>query len=273
MNEEKLANIFKGRDGIIAVYLFGSQVKGKADQFSDFDFAILFEDGYRSNDRWDAIGELLCETFSVVGQDRADVVDLSNQPLWFQQVVVKTGKVVYDANKQKRLFYEEKLKHKCQQKELPEYIEDGKMKKQDVQFNLDTIQENLGMLESLRQLSCDDFIVDPRNVAAAIHWLQTSIKALADVSRYVIRSLSLPPAQEYWKVTMVLSDAGYIAEKDAEIYAKMVRFRNLVVHHYYKVNPKEVYKIITENLPDIRRWHDKLLEIIEGPTLMNIKDT
>jgi uncharacterized protein YutE (UPF0331/DUF86 family) len=79
----------------------------------------------------------------------------------------------------------------------------------------------------------------------------------------VIRSLSLPPAEEYWQIPMVLSDAGYIDPKDAEVYVEMVRFRNLVVHHYYKVKPDEIYKILTEELSYIYRWRDRLLEIIE----------
>jgi len=264
--EEKFAKIFKGRNGIVAVYLFGSQVKGKTDKFSDFDFAVLFEDGWRKDDRWNIIGDLLCEAFAVVGQDKADVVDLSNQPLWFQQVVVKTGKIIYEIDKKKRLFYERKLMRKCFKEGLPQYVEDGKMKKQDVQINFDTIEENLEMLETLSHFSWDEFKAEFWYLQSAVRLLQTSIEALADISRYVIRSLSLPPAQEYWQIPTILSDAGYIDPKDAEVYVEMVRFRNLVVHHYYRVNPEEIYRIVTEELDYIRRWCDRLLEIIEKQT-------
>ena len=277
IDEEKFVKIFKETDGIVATYFFGSQVKGKTDRFSDFDFAVLFEDGWRQDDRWNITGDLLCEAFSVVGQDKADVVDLSNQPLWFQQVVVKTGKIIYEVSREKRLFYEKELMRKCLQERLPEYVEDGKMKKQDVQIKFETIEENLEELATLSRFNYEEFMADARNLAAGVRWLQTSIEALADISRYVIRSLSLPPAREYWQIPTSLSDAGYINPKDAEVYVKMVRFRytfgtqpggfrNLIVHHYYKVNPEEIYRILTENLDYIRRWHDRLLEIIEEQT-------
>ena len=262
IDEEKFSKIFKGRDRIVAVYLFGSQVRGKTDIFSDFDFAVLFEDGWRRDDRWNIVGDLLCEAFSVVGQDKADVVDLSNQPLWFQQVVVKTGKIIYEVSREKRLFYEKELMRKCLQEGLPEYVEDGKMKKQDVQINFDTIENNLEKLEGLRRLSYNEFMANFYYLDAAVHELQTSIEALADISRYVIRSLSLPPAIEYWQIPTVLSDAGYIDPKDAEVYVKMVRFRNLIVHHYYRVNSEEIYRIVKDELDYIRRWRDRLLEII-----------
>ena len=263
IDEEDLVKIFKETDGIVATYFFGSQVKGKTDRFSDFDFAVLFEDGWRKNDRWNITGDLLCRAFSVVGQDKADVVDLSAAPLWFQQVVVKTGRVIYETDRKERMKYESELMRQCLQEGLPDYVEDGKMKKQDVQINFDTIEENLGMLETLSRLNHDEFTSDFRNFQSAVHLLQTSIEALADISRYVIRSLSLPPAQEYWQIPTVLSDAGYIDPEDAEVYVTMVRFRNLVVHHYYRVNPEEIYRIVRDDLGYIHRWRDTLLKIIE----------
>jgi len=263
IDEYKLAKIFSKTDGIVATYFFGSQVRGKTDRFSDFDFAVLFKDGSFEN-RWNIVGDLLCKAFSVVGQDKADVVDLSNQPLWFQQVVVKTGKVIYETDREERMKYEGEVIRKCLQVGLPEYVEDGKMKKQDVQINFETIEDNLEKLETLSHLNYNEFMDDFRNLDAAVYELQTSIEALADISRYVIRSLSLPPAEEYWQIPMVLSDAGHIDPKDAEVYVEMVRFRNLVVHHYYKVKPDEIYKILTEELSYIRKWRDRLLEIIES---------
>jgi len=261
IQEDKLAEIFKDHDKIIAVYLFGSQVKGNTDKFSDYDFAVLFDESQK--DRWNTIGDLLCKAFSVVGQDKADVVDLANQSLWFQQVVVKSGKIIHEVSKEKRLSYEKELMIKCLEEGIPEYVEDGKMRKRDVQINFDTIEENLKMLEQIRKFDYQEFLSDGRNLPATLHWLQTSIEALADISRYVIRSLRLPIAEEYWQIPMILSDAGYIDLNDAEIYVQMVRFRNLVVHHYYRANPEEIYKVLTENLSDIRRWRDRLLEIIE----------
>jgi len=264
IHENKLAEIFENHSEIIAVYLFGSQVKGKTDRFSDYDFAVLFEEGVQKDKRRDMIGDLICRAFAIVGQDKADVVDLFEVPLWFQQVVVKSGKVIFETVKEKRLHYEDELIRECLKEGVSEYLEDGKMKKQDVQINFETIEENLNMLEFLKRFNFSEFKSDFRNVPSAIHLLQTSIEALVDISRYVIRSLSLPPAEEYWQIPMILSDAGYIAEEDAEIYVKMVRFRNLVIHHYYRANPEGIYRILTENLIDIRKWRDKLLEIIEG---------
>jgi uncharacterized protein YutE (UPF0331/DUF86 family)/predicted nucleotidyltransferase len=264
VEEKKLADIFKDHEGIIAVYLFGSQIKGNTDKFSDYDFAVLLDDKSYKDKRLNLLGELITDAFSVVGQDKADVVDLSKAPLWFQQVVIKSGKVILERSKEKRLHYEDELIQECLKEGLPEYVEDGRMKKIDIQVHLDTIEENLENLDYLGQkFSLEDLKEHKIYLDGAVREIQTSIEALMDISRYVMRNLRLPQAEEYWQIPVILSDAGYIEKSDSEIYSEMVRFRNLVVHHYYKVNPQDVYKIITEELYDIRKWRDTLLNLIE----------
>ena len=264
VNTEKLAQIFSDTDGIIATYLFGSQVGEKTDAFSDYDFAVLLPENWSKDKRWTLIGELLDKAFVVVGQDNADVVDVTNQPLWFQQVVVKTGKVIYETDSVARREYERTLIYRCHEAGLPEYLENGQMRKQDVQIHFDTIEENLGNLERLSRFNYDEFTAEFWYLGAAIHLLQTSIEALVDISRYVIRSLGLPSADSYRQVPVVLADAGYFDQTATAIYDKIVRFRNLVVHHYYRVDPEEVYQILTKNLSDLQNWYTTLLEIIES---------
>lgn len=264
VNEKQLAQIFSETGGIVAAYFFGSQVSGKTDRFSDYDFAVLFRDGWQEERaRLYITADLMEKAFSAVGQDNADVVDLSTQPLWFQQVVVKTGRVIYETDREKRHVYERELMRQCLEEGLLEYVEDSKMKVQDVQINFDTIEKNVEMLTTLSRLSHDEFMAEFWYPQSAIHLLQTSIESLVDISRYVIRSLGLPSAREYWQVPTVLADAGYLDAKRAATYVEMVKFRNLVVHHYYRVDAEEIYKILTESLSDIRQWRDRLVAMIE----------
>ena len=264
INTEQLAQIFSRTDGIIATYFFGSQVSGKTDAFSDYDFAVLLPEDWSKDERWPLIGELLDKAFAVVGQDNADVVDVTNQPLWFQQVVVQTGKVIYETDSIARREYERTLIHKCLEAGLPEYADPKNMNKQDVQINFDTIDDNMEKLETLTGLNRDDFMTDFRNLDATVRRLQISIEALVDSSRYVIRSLGLPPADSYRQVPVVLADAGYLDQTSIAIYDKMMRFRSLIVHHYYRVDPEDIYQILTENLSDLQNWRTTLLQIIEA---------
>ena len=269
VNTEDLAQIFSDTDGIIATYFFGSQVSGKTDAFSDYDFAVLLPADWSKDKRWTLIGELLDKAFALVGQDNADMVDLTNQPPWFQQVVVQTGKVIYETDGMAREEYQRSLSHKYLEVGLPEYTDIGNMHKRDVQINFDTIDDNLEKLKTLSGLSRDEFMADFTNLDATVRILQTSTQALVDISRYVICSLGLPSADSYREVPAVLADAGYFDQTATLIYDKIVRFRNLVVHHYYRVDPEEAHQILTKNLSDLQNWHTTLLEIIESDANTN----
>jgi uncharacterized protein YutE (UPF0331/DUF86 family) len=106
-------------------------------------------------------------------------------------------------------------------------------------------------------------MADPRNLAAAERWLQTSIEALADISRHIIRRLDLRMPDEYWQIPHVLAEAGYLPAENVPTYEAMVWFRNRLVHRYPEVEPNEIYRIVTQELNEIRRWRDQLVQILQ----------
>jgi len=91
VDEKRIAQVMEATSEVIAAYLFGSAARGETDQFSDVDVAVLLEDDLPKERRWDIEGRLLDQLFRIVGQDKADVVDLKTAPLWFQRVVITTG--------------------------------------------------------------------------------------------------------------------------------------------------------------------------------------
>ena len=105
---------------------------------------------------------------------------------------MQTGKVIYEADTG-----------------LPEYLENGQIRKQDVQLHFDTIEESWGKLGRLSDFSYDEFMVECWYLEAAAHLLQTSSEALVDISRYVIRLLSLPSIDTYRHMPTGFADPGY----------------------------------------------------------------
>ena len=55
VNTEQLAQIFSGTNEYHSgTYFFGSQVSGKTDAFSDYDFAVLLPEDWSKDKRWTA---------------------------------------------------------------------------------------------------------------------------------------------------------------------------------------------------------------------------
>ncbi|MFN4179691.1 MAG: type VII toxin-antitoxin system HepT family RNase toxin [Armatimonadota bacterium] len=257
VNEEQLAQIVSEFPSVLAAYLFGSVVRGDADHFSDVDVAVLLEDGLTKEQRWDIVGRLLDALFSVVGQDKADVVDLKEAPIWFQKVVIKTGKLFYERDPVARMNYEASVS------QLREQDERKWSGIEEVRLRLETLERNLTHLSELAKLSREEFTADLCNVAAAERCLQTSIEALVDISRHLIRRLNLPMPEEHCQIPQVLAEAGYLPAEDVPTCVAMVRFHNRLVHRYFEVTPEEVYRIVTQELDDIHRWLDQLLQALK----------
>ncbi len=257
VSEEQLAQIVRGFPSVIAAYLFGSVARGEADHFSDVDVAVLLDDDLTEKQRREIVGRLLDALFSIVGQDKADVVDLKEAPLWFQKDVIKTGKLLHERDPIARTAYEVAVLQASEQ--------DGRQwrGREEVRLCLETLERNLARLAELAQLIYDEFMDAPRNLAAAELLLQTSIEALVDISRHLIRRLRLPMPSEHWQIPEVLGEAGYLPAQDVPTYVAMVRFRNRLVHRYPEVDPKEVYRIVTQELDAIRRWLDQLLQVLK----------
>ncbi|MBI3335893.1 MAG: nucleotidyltransferase domain-containing protein [Candidatus Portnoybacteria bacterium] len=98
--------------GVAAVYLFGSHAEGVASALSDLDIAILLKDAdLIANDSF-GIYEKLYDLFikEIPGfANKIDIVFLDRSPLELAHDVVTHGKVLFDADVQKRVSYQERI--------------------------------------------------------------------------------------------------------------------------------------------------------------------
>jgi len=106
----QLNSIFRKYKYIAAAYLFGSFVRGKAGTLSDLDIAVLLKPEAPSGT--DLIGEegiLEYKISSSLGFRKVDLIDLNHQGLIFQHNVLRTGKLIYEADSKFRKEFEWKV--------------------------------------------------------------------------------------------------------------------------------------------------------------------
>ncbi len=137
------------------------------------------------------------------------------------------------------------------------------MRKAEVQGKLEVIPENVAKLQELRAQGEERFHADFRNLDSALHRLQTSVQALIDMGSYIIAELGLRTPGSSAEVIDILSEAGYIDPEKRDRYIGMIQFRNRVVHLDNRIDADLVYKVLHEDIDDIRALYSTLLEIIE----------
>ena len=95
---------------VLAVYLYGSQLSGKTDKYSDLDLGILFHQS-REDDISTAefFMDFKAEISEVIEFAKLDINFLQNNSLKTKFKVITTGEVIYSADDELRLSYEDKI--------------------------------------------------------------------------------------------------------------------------------------------------------------------
>ena len=107
LNAKKLKDIFKDYPYIASAYLFGSQALGKIGPMSDVDIAILLkEDAPKGRELIHKEDYLAYKIAKALGVKGVDLVDLNSQGLIFKHNVLRTGKLIYDADPRLRVSFE-----------------------------------------------------------------------------------------------------------------------------------------------------------------------
>jgi uncharacterized protein len=102
---EELAPLLRAYPFIVAAYQFGSTVRGQEGPFSDVDIAILVNEG-----RAPSASELLHIELLLAYQlqrhlnvPEVDLLTLNQQRLTLQYAVLRTGRLIYDADPKYRI--------------------------------------------------------------------------------------------------------------------------------------------------------------------------
>ena len=121
-----------------------------------------------------------------------------------------------------------------------------------IQRKLSFVDLKLCNLETLKLMERQDFLASFQAVDAAKYNLQVCIEAIIDVSNHVV-------ARERWGIPSTSAEAikliiqHGVLDKDKELsLVQMVKFRNRIVHLYQEVDDSEIYRILQENLDDIK---------------------
>lgn len=90
-----LQDYFSRQKQVLCVYLFGSQIKGKENIYSDIDIAVLFQANLTQKERTEKRLGFMDELSSILNKD-VDVVILNEASSFLKFQVIKEGKRIYE---------------------------------------------------------------------------------------------------------------------------------------------------------------------------------
>lgn len=129
------------------------------------------------------------------------------------------------------------------------------------EVNLDRVRELAGYVrDALRQLRelgdmpRDAFLTDTRTINAAKYLLIVATEAALDICNHLAARRGGRSPEDYADCFAVLHEIGVVDEDLRQRLTRMARFRNRLVHLYWKVDHAEVYRIIREEIHDLGEY-------------------
>ncbi len=252
---------------VIAAYLFGSHATGKVWAESDVDVALLFGETDVSNqlEITGRLSEHLCQT---LGGVEVDVVSLEGVPTHFAYEILRTGKLAFCANPHERIQFEMGVFEKQTDEEpwlqigrryLMRRVKTRQMLKRGkdmidrgrVEHLVNYVQEMLNRLQSQGSKGFEEFAEDFQAVDASLYELQTMLEAISDIAMHVVAGANFGSPNSRPEAVEMLAKNGIIPQELAEPVSQAVRMRNIIVHHYPRINLRTVYDVIQNDLGNI----------------------
>lgn len=129
------------------------------------------------------------------------------------------------------------------------------------EVNLERLRHLAGHLgNALRQLRAlgeaprEPFLADPRSVNSAKYLLIVATEAALDICNHLAARRGGRTPADYADCIAVLAEIGVVDDSLRQRLVRMARFRNLLVHLYWRVLDAEVYRVIREDLADLDEY-------------------
>jgi uncharacterized protein YutE (UPF0331/DUF86 family) len=116
------------------------------------------------------------------------------------------------------------------------------------------IRAAVSRLEVLASLGDAEFFADDRNLYSVQFLLLVAIEAASALCGHVLARTALIAPASYGECFEGLRDIGVLDEDLADRLRQMARFRNLLVHRYWEVDPARVLDYARRNLGDFEAY-------------------
>ncbi|MBW6519091.1 MAG: nucleotidyltransferase domain-containing protein [ANME-2 cluster archaeon] len=105
---QELNNFFQTTDSVYFAYLFGSVIRGDANELSDVDIAVMLDESLSKKDMLYVELNLINELTRVLKSDKIDLVVLNDAPLLLKYNIIKNGHVL-KSDETKRIAFETRV--------------------------------------------------------------------------------------------------------------------------------------------------------------------
>jgi uncharacterized protein YutE (UPF0331/DUF86 family) len=125
------------------------------------------------------------------------------------------------------------------------------------------LEEYLGQVKEYVSITVDRYSKDWKAQRVVERTLQMMIETCADVAGHIISDRGYRVPATYADTFRVLHENGILNRELFETMEKMAKFRNIIVHHYDKVDAELVAGILKKDLNDFSAYKDAIIKTLK----------
>jgi uncharacterized protein YutE (UPF0331/DUF86 family) len=125
------------------------------------------------------------------------------------------------------------------------------------------LEEYLGQIKEYADITVNRYSKDWKAQRVVERTLQMMIEICADIAGHIISDKGYRVPATYADTFRVLYENGILNKDLFETMEKMAKFRNIIVHHYDKVDTEIVIGILKKDLKDFLAYKDAIINILK----------
>lgn len=124
------------------------------------------------------------------------------------------------------------------------------------------LEQYLQQLAGYRQIDLESYRSDWKTRRIVERTLHLTIEACMDLADHIVADRRLRVPDTGGATFEILAEAGVVSPDLGKVLARMVGFRNILVHDYARLDPAIVLRALHTDLVDIERFRDAVLRVI-----------
>ena len=128
---------------------------------------------------------------------------------------------------------------------------------------LTQLEEYISQIEEYRSLSVEQYKDDWKLQRIIERTLQMMIKTCVDIAGHIISDSKYRIPDSYADSFRVLSENKIIAAELCKTMEQISKFRNVVVHHYDRVDAEIVVGILRNRINDFDSYKDAIINFLK----------
>lgn len=133
-----------------------------------------------------------------------------------------------------------------------------------IDARLQEIKDALEVLQDIKSIPREDFTDDQsQDFAVAEHHFRRALEATLSCGAHLLSRIPKGKIISYKSIAPQLRDFGVVSKGLAEKVVNLARYRNRLVHFYYRVSREELYEVLQKNLPDLEQFIKEIALFVE----------